>query len=100
MPQPKFDVSHDNCLIDGKKDYRSQSAIIMEVMQYLENRPDLRYLMKGFMLESYLKEGNQKLDACDASSIDLEGLSISDPCLDLEQTKALLLELARKHFCG
>ena len=72
----------------------------MEVMQYLENRPDLRYLMKGFMLESYLKEGNQKLDACDASSIDLEGLSISDPCLDWEQTKALLLELARKHFCG
>ena len=63
---------------------------------YLKNRPDLRKLMKGFMVESYLKEGSQKLEACNASTIDLNGLSITDPCLGWEQTKALLLTLANE----
>lgn len=93
-PAVVIDVSHDNCLIDGKKNHRLQPAIIFEVMQYLKNRPDLRKLMKGFMVESYLKEGNQKLEAYNASTIDLNGLSVTDPCLDWEQTKALLLTLA------
>ena len=95
-PAVVIDVSHDNCLINGKKDYRAQPAIIFEVMKYLKNHPDLRKLMKGFMVESYLKEGNQKLDACNASTIDLNGLSITDPCLGWEQTKELLLTLANQ----
>lgn len=95
-PAVLIDVSHDNCLINGKKDHRAQPAIIFEVMQYLQNRPDLRKLMKGFMVESYLKEGNQKLESCNASTIDLGGLSITDPCLNWEQTQALLLELAQE----
>lgn len=93
-PAVVIDVSHDNCLIDGKKNHRAQSTIIFEVMHYLKNRPDLCKLMKGFMVESYLKEGNQKLETCNASTIDLNGLSITDPCLDWEQTQMLLLELA------
>ncbi|EKD92055.1 MAG: hypothetical protein ACD_29C00216G0001 [uncultured bacterium] len=94
-PAVIIDVSHDNCLINGKKDYLSQPAIIFEVLQYLEKRPDLRKLMRGFMVESYLKEGNQKLEVCNASTIDLEGLSITDPCLGWDDTKKLLLELAK-----
>ena len=95
-PAVLMDVSHDNCIVDGKKDYRAQPAIIFEVMHYLKKRPDLRRLMKGFMIESYLKEGNQKLEACDSTTIDLTGLSITDPCLGWEQTEDLLLELAAK----
>jgi len=95
-PAVIIDASHDNCVINGKKDHRAQSAIILEVMQYLKNRPDLRKLMKGFMIESYLKEGNQKLETCSASTIDLNGLSITDPCLGWDQTQELLLKLANE----
>ncbi len=93
-PAVMIDASHDNSLVNGKKDHRVQPEIIFEVMRYLKNRPDLRKLMKGFMIESYLKEGNQKLEACNPSTIDLNGLSITDPCLGWEQTQDLLIELA------
>ena len=93
-PAVLIDVSHDNCLVNGKKDHRAQPAIIFEVMQYLKEHPELRKLMKGFMIESYLKEGNQRLEACNAETIDLNGLSITDPCLGWEQTQELLLKLA------
>ncbi|HBI21445.1 MAG TPA: 3-deoxy-7-phosphoheptulonate synthase [Legionella sp.] len=92
-PAVVIDVSHDNCVIDGKKNYRAQPDIIFEVMDYLKNRPNLRQLVKGFMVESYLKEGNQGLAACNASNIDLNGLSITDPCLGWEETETLLLAL-------
>jgi 3-deoxy-7-phosphoheptulonate synthase len=94
-PAVLIDVSHDNSLVNGKKDHRLQPEIIFEVMQYLTNRPDLRHLMKGFMIESYLKEGQQKLENCTPATIDLEGLSITDPCLGWEQTQKLLQALAK-----
>lgn len=93
-PAVVIDVSHDNCLVNGKKDHRAQLTAIFEIMRYLKMFPELRRLMKGFMLESYLKEGNQKLEACSSTSIDLNGLSITDPCLNWEQTENLLLALA------
>lgn len=95
-PAVVIDVSHDNCLINGKKDHRVQVDTVFEVMRSLKKRPELRQFMKGFMVESYLKEGNQKLETCNASTIDLHGLSITDPCLGWEQTQRLLLELARE----
>lgn len=95
-PAILIDVSHDNCLINGKKDPQAQPEIIFEVMRYLKDRPDLRQLMKGFMIESYLKEGNQKLGTCTPSTVDLDGLSITDPCLGWEKTESLLFELARE----
>ncbi len=94
-PAVMIDVSHDNSFVHGKKDHRAQPNIIFKVMEYLKNRPDLRVLMKGFMIESYLKEGSQKLDTHTSSTIDLEGLSITDPCLGWDNTQELLLELAR-----
>ena len=95
-PAVLIDVSHDNCLINGKKDYRRQPDIIFEVMHDLQQRPDLRQLMKGFMIESYLKEGSQKLEHCQPQTVDRGGLSITDPCLGWEQTERLLLAIALK----
>ena len=46
------------------------------------------------MVESYLKEGCQKLDENNPSNVDLAGLSITDPCLGWSQTENLLLSLA------
>ena len=95
-PAVLIDASHDNCLKDGKKDFRLQPQIIFEVMHYLKNRPDLRHLMKGFMVESYLKAGNQKLENCRADAIDLNGLSITDACLGWDDTEEMLLRLAKE----
>lgn len=88
-----IDVSHDNCKINGKKDHNAQAAIILEVMKNLKSHPDLKKIVKGFMLESFIKPGSQNIDLVD--EIDLSGLSITDPCLGIEATKSLLLDLAR-----
>lgn len=95
-PAVMIDVSHDNCIIQGKKNHLAQPDIIFEVMRYLKNRPDLRRLMRGFMVESYLKSGQQKLESCTASTIDLTGLSITDPCLGWDETESLLMDLAKE----
>jgi len=93
-PSVMIDASHDNCLVNGKKNHHLQTAIILDIIKSLKVRPDLRQLVKGFMVESFLKEGNQAVDSANPDSIDLGGLSVTDPCLSWEKTEAFLLELA------
>lgn len=93
-PAIVVDVSHDNCLIAGKKDYTQQSVIIQSVMASLDIMPELRPLVKGFMLESFIKPGNQNVET--ATTIDMEGLSITDPCIGWEQTEELINDIAKK----
>lgn len=90
-PSLMIDVSHDNCIVDGKRKYHRQPKIVMEVINNLKNNPDLKNLVKGFMLESFLKGGNQPIDS---PNLDREGLSITDPCLGWEDTEDFLLNLA------
>ena len=96
-PSIMIDVSHDNCLVNGKKDHRLQPRIIFKVIDALKNRPDLKSLVKGFMIESFIKEGAQTVNVNKPESIDLGGLSITDPCLGFEETEELLLQLAKVH---
>jgi 3-deoxy-7-phosphoheptulonate synthase len=93
-PAILIDVSHDNCLINGQKNHLAQGEILLECLTYLKKRPDLAALVKGFMIESYLKDGNQQVERCSPVSLDWEGLSITDPCLGWEKTEALLLQLS------
>lgn len=93
-PALVIDVSHDNCLINGKKDPSQQGKIVFEILDSVRDKPELKKLVKGFMIESFLKPGNQNVDKVD--TIDLEGLSITDPCLGWEQTQELLLALAKR----
>ncbi len=93
-PAVFVDASHDNSLINGKKDYRLQPSVVMDVLDNADSFPHLKTLLKGFMLESFLLEGSQKLDAHDANSIELNGLSVTDPCISWEQTEKLILDVA------
>lgn len=95
-PAVIIDASHDNCVINGKKDQRHQATVITEVMQNIKDKPDLKKLVKGFMLESFIKEGNQKIENKTITNVDLGGLSITDPCMSWEQTEELLLNLAKQ----
>jgi len=93
-PAVIVDASHDNCLVHGKKDFRRQPKIVMDIINSLKKRPDLRQLVKGFMVESYLKEGSQAVNLDNPTALDLSGLSITDPCLGWEETEEFLLSLA------
>lgn len=91
-PAVIVDVSHDNCIINGKKNYKAQSEIILNVVETLQQKPELANLVKGFMLESFIKEGRQ--DAKPGEAIDMSGLSITDACLGWDETKELILKVA------
>ena len=86
------DVSHDNCVINGVKDHNAQAEIVLEVLNSLKKNPEYKSLIKGFMLESFIKEGKQNAETADP--LDLGGLSITDPCLGWDKTEQLLLQIA------
>jgi 3-deoxy-7-phosphoheptulonate synthase len=52
-PSVIIDASHDNCVINGKKDCSLQPAIIFDVIESIKNKPELKKLVKGFMVESF-----------------------------------------------
>lgn len=95
-PSVIVDCSHDNCLVDGKKNASRQSEIAEEVLKNISKEPALKVLVKGFMLESFIKQGAQKLDLKNRDLLDMEGLSITDSCLGWEETESLLLRLAQE----
>ena len=87
------DVSHDNCIIKGKKEYSLQGEIALSVLDSIKNKPSLKKVVKGFMLESFIQDGNQTVT--DMSTVDLGGLSITDPCLGWEKTADFLFRLLK-----
>lgn len=83
-PAVIIDVNHAN---SGKK-YLEQPRIVREVMANRRANADVRRMVKGFMVESYLEDGAQKVGE------HTFGKSITDPCLGWEKTERLILELA------
>lgn len=90
------DASHDNCRVDGVKDPQRQAGVVREVLEELERHPDLQRTVKGFLLESFLATGAQDVTTLDRDSVSHCGLSITDPCLGWEETRALLRESAAR----
>ena len=78
-----IDCSHGN----SDKDFRKQSEVLKNVALQVSNGEKN---ILGVMLESHLKEGNQKL----LKKEDLDfGRSITDACIDIDTTKELLANL-------
>lgn len=94
-PAVIIDASHDNCRVNGKKEPSQQVAVIKEVLQEIKNNHEIKQLVKGFMLESFIKGGAQAVDPQKPDSIDRAGLSVTDPCLSWEETEDLLAYLAK-----
>jgi len=84
LPQKvMIDCSHGN----SNKDFRKQSEVLENIARQIKNGEQN---ILGVMLESHLKEGNQKLK----KKADLEyGKSITDACIDIKTTKDLLSNL-------
>ena len=86
-PAVIVDVNHSN----SGKQFKEQIRIVSEVLHSRNYNPDLRKLIKGVMIESYLLEGRQ-----DISDHMTPGCSITDPCLGWEDTERLIYEIAEK----
>ena len=78
------DANHSN---SGKK-YEEQGRICKEVLHSCRHSEQVRSYVKGFMIESYLEDGSQKIGE------NIYGKSITDPCLGWEKSERLIYELA------
>lgn len=85
-PSAIVDTNHAN----SGKNYLEQIRIAGEVITSRRQNADIRRLVKGLMIESYLEDGAQKIGE------HIYGKSITDPCLGWEKTEALILDIADK----
>ncbi len=90
-PSIIIDVSHDNSILGGIKDYTLQPHVLLNIYEKVKNDIKLKPLVKGFMLESFLKNGRQTVD--NKENLDLGGLSITDACIGWDESAQLLQDL-------
>lgn len=83
-PAVIVDTNHSN---SGKK-YEEQVRIVNEVLHSMRHSDDIAKMVKGFMIESYIEDGNQKIED------GVYGKSITDPCLGWDKTKDLIYQIA------
>lgn len=88
FPNPAVivDANHSN----SNKQFAEQTRIIQEILHSREYNPELKQLVKGVMIESYIEEGCQKIDE------HIYGKSITDPCLGWNATERLLYYMAER----
>ena len=85
-PAVIVDANHSN----SNKQFKEQIRIVKEVLHSRSVSDDIRALVKGVMIESYLVEGNQKIGCPDH----VFGKSITDPCLGWEDSERLIHTIA------
>lgn len=83
-PAAIIDANHSN----SNKKFKEQIRIVSEVIHSRNYNPELKSLVKGVMIESYLEEGSQNID-----SERVYGRSITDPCLGWADTERLIYEI-------
>lgn len=85
-PSVIVDTNHAN---SGKK-YLEQIRIAKEVVANRRHNDDIKKLVKGLMIESYIEDGAQ------CANEHIFGKSITDPCLGWQKTEKLILDIANK----
>ena len=89
----QHDLQNPACIVDtnhsnsGKK-YQEQIRIAKDVVYSCNHNGNIRSMVKGLMIESYLEDGCQKIGE------GVYGKSITDPCLGWEKTEKLIYEMA------
>jgi len=83
-PMIVVDTNHSN----SKKQFKQQIRIAKEIMHSRRHNSDVRAIVRGLMIESYIEEGAQKV------SEHVYGKSITDACLGWTDTEQLLYAIA------
>ena len=78
------DTNHSN----SGKQYLEQIRISKEILHSIRHSNDIKNIVKGLMIESYIEDGSQKIGE------DIYGKSITDPCLGWEKSERLVLDIA------
>lgn len=78
------DTNHSN----SGKQFNEQIRISKEILHSMRHSDDIKKLVKGLMIESYIEDGSQKIGE------NIYGKSITDPCLGWAKTEHLVQELA------
>ncbi|MCD8326089.1 MAG: 3-deoxy-7-phosphoheptulonate synthase, partial [Lachnospiraceae bacterium] len=78
------DTNHSN----SNKQFKQQIRIAKEVLHSRKLDSDIRRMVKGLMIESYIEEGNQKIGE------GVYGRSITDPCLGWKDSEELIYHIA------
>ena len=78
------DTNHAN----SNKKFKEQPRIAIEVMQSRQHSALLKDMIRGFMIESFIEEGSQKVTE------NVYGKSITDPCLGWKDSEKLIRDLA------
>ncbi len=89
----EHDLKNPACIVDANhansnKCYYEQPRIVSEVLHSRRLSREIKNLVKGVMVESYIEPGNQKI------SEHIYGKSITDPCLGWEESERLLYNIA------
>ena len=84
-PAGIVDTNHAN----SGKQYLEQPRIAKEVLHSMRYSKEVRSLVKGLMIESYIEDGAQAISDCE-----VYGKSITDPCLGWDKTEKLIYQLA------
>ena len=85
-PSVIVDTNHNN----SGKQYLEQIRIAKDVVYSRNQNNDIKKLVKGLMIESYIEDG------CQGPGEHVFGKSITDPCLGWEKTEQLILDIADK----
>ncbi len=84
-PAAIIDTNHSN----SNKQYKEQIRISQEVMHSRRCNDEIREMVKGLMIESYLVGGAQKI----GEGEHVYGQSITDPCLGWEDSEQLIYQI-------
>lgn len=87
------DLMNPACIVDANhnnsdKKFKEQLRIVNEVLHSRRHDGDIARLVKGVMVESYIKEGSQKIGE------HIYGKSITDPCLGWKDSEDLIYRIA------
>ena len=83
-PSAIIDANHAN----SGKQYLEQIRIAKDVVYSCNHNKDIRKLVKGLMIESYIEDGAQKIGE------HIYGKSITDACLGWEKSRDLIYKIA------
>ena len=85
-PAVIVDTNHAN----SGKNYLEQIRIAKDVVYSRNNNEDIKSMVKGLMIESYIEDGSQGPEG------HVYGKSITDACLGWSKTEQLILDIADK----
>lgn len=85
-PAVIVDTNHSN----SGKQYLEQVRIANEVLHSMRHSNDVKSMVKGFMIESYIEDGCQKVED------GVYGKSITDPCIGWDKTREMIYSIAEQ----